>query len=88
MFETADFGPVQVNGGGVAVLEKPLVRVTIERERDAVFIDFDRMTQTSDVLDAIKEAEQQGVGFDLLDPDLWEYPEWGFRIHGFFVADC
>lgn len=78
------------DNGGTALLER--VHVEVNRETDTCFIEFVDGTPMPVVMSAMQVAERMhNVGWDLLDGDLWEYPNdesVKFRIHGFFIEDC
>lgn len=61
-----------------------VLRLVIKQAEELAYVEFPEGEPMANVLNLIRAAETQGVYFDLLDPDLWEYPEGGVRIHGFF----
>lgn len=64
-----------------------LVVIFCPRER-ICYVEWPTWEPMVNVIAALRDAESNlGVAFDMLDPDLWEYPEGGYRVHGLFRED-
>ena len=63
------------------------MRLTIWRDRDEAFIETAGCGDSIGFNELIELAEEHGVEFDLMDPDLVQTTPAGLIVHGYFQED-
>lgn len=62
--------------------------LVVRRRDDVAYIEWPEYESLGQVIALIGRVEREfDVVFDMEDPDLWEFPEGGYRLHGMFVSD-